>query len=387
MQLRAGQLKNESEMKKNLLMWEETLFRDPEVFEFDYVPEQFQFRDTQMRELAFQIRPGLRGGRPLNSICKGLPGTGKTTSVRKLFSEIEETTKKLVPVYINCQIDNTKFAIFSQIYRRLTGHLPPASGTSFKQLFDAIARILVKEEFVLLVALDDANYLLYENEINKVLYTLLRAHEAYEGVRIGVIVIISDLDVDLVRAVDARVTSVFRPTEIYFPPYEPAEIREIIQMRVMQGLYPNVLSEEMLSLVIDQTQKSGDLRVGIDLLKRATMSAEHAARRSIEQDDICGAYHISRYLHLSFTVKTLKDEEKKILKALAEASLEAKEMNAGDVYKTISESVKIGYTRFYEVIKKLDALRLINLHYRAGKGRTRLISLRYEPQNVLEYLS
>ncbi len=387
MQLRAGQSKNESEMKKNLLMWEETLFRDPEVFEFDYVPEQFQFRDTQMRELAFQIRPGLRGGRPLNSICKGLPGTGKTTSVRKLFSEIEETTKKLVPVYINCQIDNTKFAIFSQIYRRLTGHLPPASGTSFKQLIDAIARILVKEELVLLVALDDANYLLYENEINKVLYTLLRAHEAYKGVRIGVIVIISDLDVDLVRAVDARVTSVFRPTEIYFSPYEPAEIREIIQVRVMQGLYPNVLSEEMLSLVIDQTQKSGDLRVGIDLLKRATMSAEHSARRRIERDDICGAYRISRYLHLSFTVKTLKDEEKKILRVLAETSRKEMEMNAGEVYKTVKESVEIGYTRFYEVVKKLDALRIINLHYRQGKGRTRVISLRYEPQSVLEYLS
>ena len=43
-------------MKKNLLMWDETLFRDPEVLEIDYVPEQFEFRDTQMRELAFQIR-------------------------------------------------------------------------------------------------------------------------------------------------------------------------------------------------------------------------------------------------------------------------------------------------------------------------------------------
>jgi cell division control protein 6 len=155
----------------------------------------------------------------------------------------------------------------------------------------------------------------------------------------------------------------------------------------MQGLYPNVLSEEMLSLVIDQTQKSGDLRVGIDLLKRATMSAEHAARRSIERDDICGAYLISRYLHLRFTVKTLKDEEKKILRVLAETSQKEKEMNAGEVYKTITESVEIGYTRFYEVVKKLDALRLINLHYREGKGRTRVISLRYEPRNVLEYLS
>jgi len=374
-------------MKKNLLMWDETLFRDPEVFEYDYVPEQFQFRENQMRELAFQIRPGMRGGRPLNSICKGVPGTGKTTSVRKLFSEISDATKKLVPVYVNCQIDNTKFAIFSQIYRKLTGHLPPASGTSFKQLFDAIARILLKEEIVLLVALDDANYLLYENEINKVLYTLLRAHEAYEGVRIGVIVIISDLDVDLAKAVDARVTSVFRPTEIYFPPYEQAEIREIIHERVMQGLFPGVLSDEMLSLVVEQTQGSGDLRVGIDLLKRATMSAERAARRTIGRDDICGAYMISKYLHLSFTTKTLKDEERKILKALALASLNEKEMNAGDVHKTISQSVEIGYTRFYEVIKKLDALRIINLHYREGKGRTRLISLRYDPQKVLEHLS
>jgi cell division control protein 6 len=268
-------------MKKNLLMWDETLFRDPEVLEIDYVPEQFEFRDEQMRELAFQIRPGLRGGRPLNTICKGLPGTGKTTSIRKLFAEIEETTKKLVPVYINCQIENTKFAIVSQIYRKLAGHLPPASGTSFKQVFDAVARILKKEEIVLLVALDDANYLLYENEINKVLYTLLRSHEAYEGTRIGVIVIISDLDVDLMQAVDARVASVFQPSEIYFPPYGSAEVHEIMKARVTQGLYPGVISDDLLDLVVEQTLQSGDLRVGIDLLKRAVLTADREALRSV----------------------------------------------------------------------------------------------------------
>ncbi len=374
-------------MKKNLLMWDETLFRDPEVLEIDYVPEQFEFRDAQMRELAFQIRPGLRGGRPLNTICKGLPGTGKTTSIRKLFTEIEETTKKLVPVYINCQIDNTKFAIISQIYRKLVGHLPPSSGTSFKQVFDAIARILVKEEIVLIVALDDANYLLYENEINKVLYTLLRSHESYEGTRIGVIVIVSDLDVDIARAIDARVASVFRPAEIYFPPYENAEIHEIIKARAMQGLFQGVLSEGMLDLVVGQTLKSGDLRVGIDLLKRATLNAEHAARRSIGKEDICGAYEVSKYLHLSYTIKTLKDEERLILKSFAQRTAKEQEMNAGDVYKSIKESLSIGYTRFYEIIKKMDAVRLINLEYRDGKGRTRIITLRYDPAKILEYLA
>jgi len=374
-------------MKKNLLMWDETLFRDPEVLEIDYVPEQFEFRDAQMRELAFQIRPGLRGGRPLNTVCKGLPGTGKTTSIRKLFAEIEETTKKLVPVYINCQIDNTKFAILSQIYKKLAGHLPPSSGTSFKQVFDAVARLLIKDEIVLIVALDDANYLLYENEINKVLYTLLRSHETYEGTRIGVMVIVSDLDVDLSRAVDARVASVFRPTEIYFPPYENTEIQEIMRARVTQGLFPGVLSEELLDLVVKQTQKSGDLRVGIDLLKRATLSAERAARRSIQREDICGAYEISKYLHLSYTIKTLNDEERLILKSFAERSAKEHDMNAGDVYKSLKETLSIGYTRFYEIVKKMDGMRLINLQYRNGKGRTRIITLRYDPVKVLEYLA
>jgi cell division control protein 6 len=374
-------------MKKNLLMWDETLFRDPEVFEIDYVPEQFNHRDAQIRELAFQVKPGLRGVRPQNTICRGLPGTGKTTSVKKVFSEIEEATKKLVPVYINCQIDNTKFAIFSQIYRRVTGHPPPASGTSFKQVFDAIARTLLREEQVLLVALDDANYLLYENEINHVLYPLLRSHEVYPGVRIGVIAIVSDMSIHLQGEVDARVASVFRPTEIYFPPYSEEEVHGILEERVLQGLYPNVIRPDMLDLVVEQTMKNGDLRVGIDLLKRAALNAEKAARRTVEREDVCKAYEVSRYLHLAFSLRTLKGEEKEVLAGIAEMSArDDQEMNAGDVYRFVKEKVSISYTKYYEIIRKFDTMRLLNLHYRQGRGRTRLISLRYDPGRVLAYL-
>jgi len=155
----------------------------------------------------------------------------------------------------------------------------------------------------------------------------------------------------------------------------------------MQGLFHGVLSDELLNLVVEQTLKSGDLRVGIDLLKRATLSAERAARRSIVREDICGAYEISKYLHLSYTIKTLKDEERQILRSFAERSEKEHEMNAGDVYKALNESLSIGYTRFYEIVKKMDSMRLINLQYRDGKGRTRVITLRYDPVKVLEYLA
>jgi cell division control protein 6 len=142
----------------------------------------------------------------------------------------------------------------------------------------------------------------------------------------------------------------------------------------------------MFALVVEQTQKSGDLRVGIDLLKRAALNAERRASRAIEREDICRAYDISKYLHLSFSVKSLKDEEKTVLKALADHSTKDAEMNAGEVYKAVRESMQIGYTRYYEIIKKFDAMRLINLQYRDGKGRTRVISLRYDPAKIIEYI-
>ena len=154
------------------------------------------------------------------------------------------------------------------------------------------------------------------------------------------IVIISDMDVDLLQSVDARVSSVFRPSR-YFPPYSEDEVREIVRERVLQGLYPGCLPEEMFSLVVEQTQKSGDLRVGIDLLKRATLNAERRASRVIERDDICQAYDVSKYLHLSFSIKSLKDEEQEVLRALANHSTGDTEMNAGEVFRAVKETVPI----------------------------------------------
>jgi len=370
-----------------MLMWDETLFRDPLVFEIDFVPEEFRFREEQLSALSFQIQPALRGSRPLNSLCRGPPGTGKTTSIRKLFDEIEENTKKIACVHVNCKIDNTRYAILAKVYKRLAGHQPQPTGTSFKQVYDAVCRLLQKEDLTLILCLDDANYLLYENEINNVLYPLLRAHEEYESVRVGVIVIFSDMDVDFQKVFEIRVASVLRPTEVFFSPYSASEVEEILRMRVLQGFYPGVLSEEMLQLVVDQTMRGGDLRVGIDLLKRAGLLAERDARRSVSRDDICRAYEVSERFHLISLIRSLRDDEKAVLRVIASMSEGGSGMSAGEVHTRVKEEMGIGYTRYYEIVQKFDTIRLINLDYRAGRGRTREIGLRFEPEMVLAELA
>jgi len=376
-------------MGKNMLMWDETLFRDPDVFEIDYIPDQFSYREGQIMELSHLIRPAARGGRPLNSVLRGLPGTGKTTCTRKVFTEIEEMTTPIVPIHINCQFENTRYAVLSQIYFTLTGFRPSGVGRSFNTLFSAIAKKANETKRVLLIALDDANYLLYEKELNNLLYILLRSHETYPGTRIGIIVIISDMDIELGRELDGRVMSVFAPTEIYFPAYSKGEVHQILRERMLQGFYPNVISDEIFELVVERTHSVGDMRVGLDLLKRSALNAERDAAREIEETHVHDAFKVSKYIHLQYCIKALTAEEKTTLAIIAQREKSGEELTTGALFELVIEKVKVGYTRYYGIVQKLDAMQLIDLTYQAGKGRgrTRLLGLRYDPEKVLQYLS
>ena len=292
----------------------------------------------------------------------------------------------MIPIHINCQVENTRFMILSQIYRQITGHAPSAAGNSYKRVLDSIAEALIEQDRVLVVALDDANYILFENELNKILYLLLRSHETYPGTRIGVMVIISDMDVDLSRDLDLRVKSVFSPTEVYFPPYSEEETYQILNERVMQGLYPHVLSDDLLRQIVTRTISSGDMRVGIDMIKRAAMGAEKEALTKISEEHVTEAHKISRFLHLEYSIRSLRKEEKDVLKILIKLSRTDEQLTSGTVFEIVKKRLKMGYTVYYEALRKLDALRLINLQYRDGRGRTRLINLRYDPDKILLYL-
>ena len=74
---------------KRLLRADQTLFRDPDVFDFASMPDHLHHRDAQVKELTFLLRDP--------------PGAGKTTTVRRVFSAFGEETRQVVPVYVNCR--------------------------------------------------------------------------------------------------------------------------------------------------------------------------------------------------------------------------------------------------------------------------------------------
>ena len=368
----------------DMLSWDESVFRDEHVLELDYVPEAFLHRDEQMETLKYALRPAVRGSRPLNVMARGPPGTGKTTAVQKLFGELE-TVGDVEVVRVNCQVDSTRYAIFSRLFEGLFEYEPPASGISFKKLFGQITDRLVEEDEVLIVALDDVNYLFYEGEASDTLYSLLRAHEAHSGAKIGVIVVSSDLDLDVIEELDTRVQSVFRPEEVYFSAYGEREIVEILTERVDRGFREGAVGARVLDRVAGYTADSGgDLRVGIDLLRRAGLNAEMRGSTALDVEDVDSAYETAKYVHLSRHLRGLSESESALVRVLADHDGE----QAGDVYEAFSGVTDLGYTRYSEIVNKLEQLGLIETEYTEvdGRGRSRALSLSYDADAVLDRL-
>ncbi len=363
----------------DILLYDETLFKNIDAFNPDYIPDNFMHRKSQMEALALCIRPALRSGRPVNAVVLGSCATGKTTAIKKIFEMVERTSDKVVCVYINCQIHTTRFGIFSQIYQRIFGHTPPETGVPFSRIYQNIMQHLSSEGKALIVALDDINYLFYSKNANKIFYDILRAHEAFEGVKTGVFAILSDIEFRFM--LDKNVNSIFIPQEITFNPYSKEEMRDILKERAKIGFYSEVLSDKLLDEITEYTASSGDLRVGIDLLRISGNLAEADASKTIEKKHIEEAIRSTGSINLVYTLKSLSDDEKALLDIIR---LSDTDLTAGDLYGQFSKKINSSYASFNRILNKLEFLRLIDTRFtgKGVKGNSRIVILRFDAQEI-----
>lgn len=369
---------------EDILMGEETLFKDITVFNPDYIPENFLHRELQMEALALCLRPALKGGKPVNSVVIGSPATGKTTAIHKIFEMVEEKSQKVATAYVNCQLYNTRFNIFAQIYKQLFGFLPAGTGVPFSRIYGEIMKKLSNEKKALVVALDDVNHLFYHKNANQILYDILRAYEVFPGVRTGVFAIISDIEFRFM--LDKNVSSVFIPQEVMFETYTWQEMRDILNDRVKSGFYPSVLSDEILDEIVDVTSSTGDLRVGIDLLRTSGNFAEADASRTIEKKHLEKALHDMGSQSIQNTLSNLSADEMELLRVLVQ--LGDDNPTAGDLYNTLNEFRSLSYASFDRILKKLEFMRIIDTKFtgKGKRGNARLILLRFDSEELGKWL-
>ena len=364
---------------KDILMFDETIFRNENVFNPDYTPQNYDFRDSQMEAMATCIRPALRGGRPINSVILGPCATGKTTAVKKVFELVEDTTNKVVCCFINCQLHTTPFSVMSEIFKKIFNHYPPETGVPYAKVYKQIMDYLLDNDKSLIVAFDDVNYLFQTKNANKLFYDILRAYEEFPGVRTGLFVILSDIAFKY--SLDKNVNTVFIPQDIVFQPYTRSEVLDILKKRAHYGFYDGVISDDIIEEITDYTIDSGDLRVGIDLLKVCGNIAESEANPKITEDHLEKAKSQQISVNLVETYKSLSDVERQLLKIVASSD---EILTAGELSKLFKEKTGLSYATFNRTLDKLEFLRLIDtkLTGKGVRGNSRQIIIRFNPEDI-----
>ena len=365
---------------EDILLHDETIFKNINAFDPDYLPENYKYRDSQMEALAICIRPALKKGRPVNTVVLGSCATGKTTAIKKIFEMVERNSEKVVCCYINCQLNTTRFGIFSQIYQKIFGHYPPETGVPFSRIYQKIMQHMVSENKALVVALDDVNYLFHSKNANKIFYDILRAHEAFPGARTGVFAILSDIEFRY--ALDKNVNSVFIPQEIIFQPYSREELFSILEERTKMGFYPEVISDQILEEIVEKTLESGDLRVGIDLLRVCGNLAESEASRTIDEKHLEEALKRTGPVSLSHTLNSLSDLENSLLELIV--NFKDENLTAGSLYELFQQKTGTSYSSFNRTLDKLEFLRLIDTKFtgKGMRGNSRLVILRFSQDEI-----
>ena len=100
--------------------------------------------------------------------------------------------------------------------------------------------------------------------------------------------------------------------------------------------------------------------------------------------DVGSTYEKAKHVHLSRHRRGRSECGRGLLRVLADNQGK----RAGELYDAFEAETDLGYTRYSELIKKLEQLGLVEAEYAdvEGRGRSRAFSLAYDADAVLERL-
>jgi len=348
---------------------EVSLFKDERFLYPDFVPERLPFRDEEIGELVFCLKPASQGRKPTNVFVFGKPGTGKTVSLRFVLNELEEFSDRTKCLYINCFELATKQAILSKLTNFL-GYAVPSRGISYEELFSKFVAVLKTKKVVPVVVFDESEQLLKNEELKSLLYDLSRLGEQ-QKLTMGLVFISNDNF--FLAHLDDRVRSSLQCSSIPFEPYSPAELKEILKERSKYAFNEFALDEDVIPLCAAHSAKlGGDARVAVDLLLKAGRLAERESSKKVQVKHVRASFMQEKPVKFEIT-SNLSEQEEEVILFLKKK--EGKEVDSRDVYDALSK--KFAERTLRLAISTLEEKGVVIARpVSKGKGTSRVLSLK-----------
>jgi archaeal cell division control protein 6 len=355
-------------MFKEILRSDQTIFKNDSALDTEFIPKILPFREKQQRYVASCISPLLQGRTGKNILMYGLPGIGKTATIKHIYRELEDESEDVIAIYINCWQKNTTFKIVVAICQELGYNLTHNKNT--EELFSIAKNMLNKKSAVLcfdeIDKIEDFNFL----------YNLI------EGIYKKTIILITNYK-EWITKLDERIRSRLGADSIEFSPYNLQETSQILKQRASFAFYPNVIQKDSLDIISKRTYDTKDIRTGLHLMKESAFIAENESKKQISIE------HAKLAIEKidDFTIKKsadLKDQEKIILDVIKEN--ESKK--SGEVFEIYTKKGGTdSYRSFHRKLKNLETSKFINIKKIEGgkEGKTSIIKYNKQSKKLTDF--
>ncbi|HEA70381.1 hypothetical protein LCGC14_0563420 [marine sediment metagenome] len=370
------------------LLRKPSLFQDESKLDINFIPNRLPHRDKELSLLSqlFLILITNPNSISRKILITGKTGIGKTATVKK-FGEIliNASIKREILIkyaHINCRKERSSYKVLIKIIR-LTNKNFPKRGYSPQDLLEILIDSLNYQNIHLLVILDEMSYLINKGE--DLIYSLTRINDDSLSVqqRISIIGIVRD--VSCLNNLDYSTISTLQRNIVKFSNYSKDQIFDILKYRAQLCLKKNILSDELLKMIVESTYLNGDIRYGLNILWRATKVAENMNLNLITPEcirlgsqelvpfstvDILKYMSSQKLLFLLAIVKSLKNTNKTSISFL----------EIIQTYQVICENLDVNFRSNSQLWNYLQEFRregtvLINIISEKIKGRRALIQL------------
>jgi len=387
---------------------ENSVFTDKSKISPHYAPEKLPFRDNQIKDLSLWLSPVLKKAKPHNVFVYGKVGTGKTTVVRHVISQLELFSKDqhlpLVTVYLNCRNYQTKYTVLVYCVQLF---YPDQNffGYSRSFIYDKFLTYIKENKINFVVVLDEIDKI-KDKEIDDLIYTLTRANDELEGGSVSIIGISNNLFFK--NNLDSRTKSSLCEQEAVYPPYNAEELRDILTQRIDIAFKKEVVSASAINAAAAIAAKeSGDARRAVMLLLRAGEISDLNGNTKVTDKEVYEAKEKVEQEVMKSMVLTLPVQLQLVLLAIAQGSLKPKGilgvtgqsmdsniLYSGEIYdkyctlceKYSEKAVTIRW--FREYITELETYGFISttISGKGVKGNTTLIRLGIDAQTIIDLL-
>lgn len=366
---------------------ETKIFENKDVLTDKYIPPGEPIhRNAEVNLVASHLIPALKDQTPRNCFIYGMMGSGKTIVtkyvLREILSKARDLNKNIRSCYINCRFNRVASTIMGEIINGFSPTPQPLGGQVTKKI-DKLATIMQKLTGHFIIVLDEADHLgKGRTDQTNLLYILTRLTTTKESflqdVTVSTVAISNDIK--FFESLDGRIQSSFGGEEFIFPPYNSAQLQDILKQRAKNAFKPGVIDDSVIPLCAAfASQEHGDARKAIELLRIAGELAERNEEEKVIEQHV----RIARAKHetdrTTEILRTLPIQSKAVILSIILNEENGKDvLTTGEVYDTyrvISKKADIPVLtqrRAADLISSLDTIGLINAHvisYGRG-GRT-----------------